>query len=149
MQDGPIPAEEIPEQDAANGWLTLAEAARRVGCSIDTVRRRLKRGELESRQVAARHGLAWQVRLSGLQTVGGDPAQPAQSPGVAELVRLVGDQQQTILELSGRCGFLQAQVQQLRAALEAPKAAEMAQEPTPDHEAAPEPVTRPWWRFWR
>ena len=82
MQDGADP----------DGWLTLAEAARRAGCSIDTLLRRLKRGELEARQVPTRHGLAWQVRLGELPTVGNDPMQPAQPVETAELVRLVRDQ---------------------------------------------------------
>jgi hypothetical protein len=144
------------EQDGA-AWVTLAEAARRDGVSIDTVRRRMKRGELEARQVPTRHGLAWQVRLGELQggvpTVGEPPMQPAQGVDSTELVRLVRDQQQTIMELSGRVGYLQAELTQARErilALEAPKAEPVAVEPVAATEAVPEPATRPWWRrMWR
>ena len=60
-------------------------------------------------------------------------------------------QQQTIMELSGRVGFCQAQVEQFREqlALEAPKPEPIAVEPTPEPEAAPEGEAKPWWKFWR
>lgn len=47
-------------------WVTLAEAAQHWGLSVDTVRRRIKRGELSARQVATKHGPAYQVRLGSL-----------------------------------------------------------------------------------
>jgi hypothetical protein len=53
-------------------WLGLAEAAERLGCSVDTLRRRIKRREVDARQVTTKHGPAWQLRLGprGVQTVG-------------------------------------------------------------------------------
>ena len=42
-------------------WLTLREAADRLGISEKTARRRVKAGTLEGRQVSTLHGLAWQV----------------------------------------------------------------------------------------
>src|SRR3712207_2953808 len=50
------------EQVAAEG-LTLADAAARLGVSTDTVRRRIKRGELSARQVPTKFGPAWEVLL--------------------------------------------------------------------------------------
>ena len=44
-------------------WYTIAEAAPVLGVSVDTVRRRLKRGELEARQVHTQHGPTWEVCL--------------------------------------------------------------------------------------
>lgn len=41
----------------------IAEAARRLGVSADTVRRRLKRGELESEQRANAQGFTWLVAM--------------------------------------------------------------------------------------
>jgi hypothetical protein len=66
------------------------------------------------------------------------------------MIDLVERQQQTIMELSGRVGFYQAQVEQLREqlALEAPKAGPVDAEPTAAAEAAAAPATRPWWRRW-
>jgi excisionase family DNA binding protein len=146
-------------QEGAEG-LTLAEAAARLGVSTDTVRRRIKRGELGARQVQTKFGPAWEV-LPGAAPEGLPPpsngvhgsapgsssslpgAAPAPAQGVTELVALVERQQQTIMELSGRVGFYQAQVEQLREqlALEAPKA-----DPAPVAEAAPGEQGRPWWR---
>jgi excisionase family DNA binding protein len=45
-------------------WYTLAEAAPVLGVSVDTVRRRLKRGEIEARQVHTQHGPTWEVCLA-------------------------------------------------------------------------------------
>ena len=42
-------------------WYTLAEAAPILGVSVDTVRRRVKRGQLEARQVHTQHGPTWEV----------------------------------------------------------------------------------------
>ena len=44
-------------------WYTLAEAAPILGVSVDTVRRRVKRGQLEARQVHTQHGPMWEVFL--------------------------------------------------------------------------------------
>ena len=52
----------MQDRDAADDWLRLAEAAQQAGCSIDTVRRQLKCGESQSRQLPTRHGLGLQVR---------------------------------------------------------------------------------------
>jgi DNA-binding transcriptional MerR regulator len=49
----------------ADDWLTLSEAASQLGVSIDAVRRRMRRGEFQRRQIRTRHGVTWQVRLSG------------------------------------------------------------------------------------
>ena len=56
-------------------WVFLPDAARRLGLAPQTIRRKLKRGELESRQVPTRTGPAYQVRLAGdqpLPDLGGD-----------------------------------------------------------------------------
>ncbi len=36
-------------EQPAPEWLTITEAAARLGCSADTIRRRIKSGELEAR----------------------------------------------------------------------------------------------------
>ena len=46
-----------------DGWLGLAEAAELLGISLDAMRRRVRRGEYQRRQVRTRHGPAWQVRI--------------------------------------------------------------------------------------
>ncbi len=43
--------------EVQNGaWVTLTEAAPILGVSVDTVRRRLKRGEVQARLVHTQHG---------------------------------------------------------------------------------------------
>src|SRR5215212_7896007 len=44
-------------------WLSLREAAERLGVSVDTARRRLKRGELRGEQRTTPHGPSWFVLL--------------------------------------------------------------------------------------
>src|SRR3954462_14331310 len=73
-------------------WATLAEAASVLGCSVDTVRRRIRRGELHAMQDAGRHGPTWRVLLSTmpstLPTVGSTPSvddmTPSTTPSVSE-----------------------------------------------------------------
>src|SRR3954468_4635048 len=48
----------------ADEWVPLREAADRLGISTDTVRRRLKRGELAGEQRVTAHGPAWFVQLA-------------------------------------------------------------------------------------
>jgi len=52
-------SERLPEGE----WLTLPEAAERLGLSVITLRRRLKEGGLEGKQVPSKHGPQWLVRL--------------------------------------------------------------------------------------
>jgi hypothetical protein len=49
-------------------WYTLAEAAPILGVSVDTVRRRVKRGQVEARQVHTQHGPTWEVFLGSAPT---------------------------------------------------------------------------------
>ena len=63
------PAPEVPRGE----WLPLAEAARQLGVSIDTVRRRLKRHELPQRKVPMQGGHRWEVFVP---LDDGAPAQP-------------------------------------------------------------------------
>jgi hypothetical protein len=71
-------------------WLGLAEAAERLGCSVDTLRRRIKRQEVEARQVPTKHGPAWQLRLgpwgvqTGMRTVGRTVGTAAEGPQGAD-----------------------------------------------------------------
>jgi excisionase family DNA binding protein len=44
----------LPTPDAAAPWLTLEQAAERLGCSTDAVRMRVKRGRLEPRRQGRR-----------------------------------------------------------------------------------------------
>src|SRR5215210_8994112 len=114
-----------------DGWLTLADASDRLGCSIDTLRRRLKRGELEATQVKTRYGLVWEVRLGEMPTVGSTPMHDNQPQELGQLVALVRDLHQENRELAeaasmwqGRADILQHQLSEMKERvlmLEAPK----------------------------
>jgi excisionase family DNA binding protein len=145
--------------------LTVKQAAELAGIPERTMRRWVRSG----RVAAVRHGHGYRVSpeavaaiSAGSATLGREAvattatvvATPAatgpMAESVAELLRMLDQRDRTIMELSGRVGYYQAQVEQLREqlALEAPKAAPVAVEPTAATEAASEPATRPWWRFW-
>jgi hypothetical protein len=64
-----------------DGWLALSQAAQLEGISLDAMRRRVRRGEYQRRQVRTRHGLAWQVRLDA-GTQGGAHRGPTLAPTV-------------------------------------------------------------------
>jgi excisionase family DNA binding protein len=150
-------------------YLSARLAAARCGVSEKTVRRWIKSGRLTADRdgrdfrvdigaleaaVAQRRGQAADnghgaasiadtaVRLSGLADT-----HAADNAAAVELVRLVEKLQQQNLELAGRVGYLQAELAQARAALEAPKAAETAPEPAPPDEAASRPAAGFWARL--
>jgi hypothetical protein len=148
-----------------DGWLTLAQASQATGLTVDTIRRRLKRGELVGRKVATAYGPAWQVSLNGHTEGVGEPAgdtvavttpspeQPSQGVvtdaregvGLLEALRLVEKLQEENRNLAGQVGYYQAQIEQLRdmiKMLEAPK--ERPPSPSPDEEELEEPPSG-WW----
>lgn len=129
---------EAAESGERNEWVTIAEAAKRLAVSPDRVRRRLKAGEFEARQVATRYGPTWEIHLG--DPVRHDSPPPRVSPSVTEaprvvptltnaaaveddgvatleLVRLVRYQQDQLTQLAGQVGFLQAQLQQAHEAI--------------------------------
>lgn len=44
-------------------WGTASEAAQAFGVSVDTIRRRMKRGELDTRREQTPQGFRWLIRL--------------------------------------------------------------------------------------
>jgi hypothetical protein len=122
--------------ESLDEWVTIAEAAKRLGLSPDRVRRRLKAGEFEARRVDSRYGPTWEIRLCGLppgdssshgviptaapRVVTGPRVAPTlaadgaadDGPAAVELVHLVRHQQDQLTQLAGQVGFLQAQLQQ-------------------------------------
>ena len=149
---------------AEDGWVTLAEAATLLGLSVDTVRRRVKRGELEAQMVPTERGAAYRVRLpsapgpapsvgSPEPTVGSVPRQDANGAEAAELAALVRDLQADLLRRTEaaavwqtRADLLAMQLEQARAELRALQAPQDAPEsPVAPHlgAEAPEPTTEP------
>lgn len=53
----------IEESTVENEYVPLAEAAERLGVSVDTIRRRIRKGGLDGRKEATAAGFKWLVRL--------------------------------------------------------------------------------------
>src|SRR5690349_16580483 len=109
----------------ANPELTIAQAAEVLGVSVDTVRRRLRRGELHGRQVPTQRGPAWRVRIAEDATVGSTPMQP----GLADLVAMLREVTERAERNAAaaamwqeRCRVLQDRLQALPAPAIAPDA---------------------------
>jgi excisionase family DNA binding protein len=167
--------DETPEVD---GWLTLAEAAEKLSVSIDTVRRRLHRGELIAKEEITRFGKAWRVKLedvpspqhsatqgvptpeqvvpSGEQNGVHSPGQGVDAQGMLELVQLIKELQlkaETAAMWQARAMVLEEQLGytrlQLSHAHETIKALEAPKAEVAKQREGPSGVDqKPWWRFW-
>jgi len=115
--------------------LTIAQAAPKLGLSQDTVRRRLKTGELAGERLKAAGGFRWMVNVD-------DDTEAEQSnPPVAEdndLVNVLKGQVQSfqdqLTERAKEISALHQEIGELHQLLGV-KALEAAK--------------RPWWRFWQ
>lgn len=167
--------------------VTLAQAAQLLGVSVPTVRRRVKQGSLPARKVDGPNGPEYRVLLEQgaqhptvvngavahpvnghrAQRQGGRRDHPDERVDLSSLTALVDKLTQQNLEMAGRLGFLQAQLQakdeQIRAltAPREPEAEEVAEraelvetikakligmdEARLDVTVRP---PRPWWKFW-
>src|SRR5688500_5676258 len=56
-----------PMQATESQWVPIAEAAQQLGISIDTARRRVKRGELAAERRETPQGFTWWVCLGGAE----------------------------------------------------------------------------------
>jgi excisionase family DNA binding protein len=148
--------------------VTIREAAKRLGVSQDTVRRRLKAGELQGVQDPIPGGFTWLVELA-------PDAGPAELPGLPEagvaateaefLRRRLADLEQErdrLAELLEGERSAHAETRQLWAREQEllrvralpppskqPEAAEATPQQVPEGQPSPaEAAPRPWWRFW-
>ena len=113
------PTPMLPTQSGE--WLPLVEAAGRLGCSVDTARRRLKRGELPGRRVPMQGGHRWEVfvplegpePMQPMQPLSADehqiPKQPTQD--LQALVDLVRDLSTQNVQPAGQVGHWQTRAQ--------------------------------------
>ena len=150
---------------AAMAELTLKQAAAMAGIPERT----LRRWAISGRLAATRHGHAYRVTPDALAaiasasvTLGQDgPANTATvaattaasglvAESMAELLRMLDQRDRTIMELSGRLGYMHAELAQAKEqlALQAPQPEPMPTEPAPIVEAVSVPATRRWWRRW-
>jgi len=155
-------------------WLRLAEAAERLGVSVDTLRRRVRAGAVRSRQVPTRHGPAYEVWTTAPEPLearplgvvhrgGAQSANPggAQADALVLLMRDLMADNQRLLEraLTAEARLVALAAAGQTAALETsapatgpPQSAQEGQQGAVarvvalDDQEAPR---RPWWAFWR
>jgi len=108
--------------------VSVQEAARRLGISVDTVRRRIGKGQLTARQEPTAQGFRWEVEL-----------QPNDQPlngHESSIDALVTTLQAQVLAQAEELDARRREVQELHVLLQTAQAAL-----TP-------PERRPWWRWW-
>lgn len=110
--------------------VTIQEAANRLGMSMDSIRRRISRGELKARKVKTAHGVRYLVELpDDLPPPAGDsPQSHSSSLGEVEALRKTVSLLETELESRRR------EVEQLHILLQRSQA------------LLPMPRPEPWWR---
>ena len=153
---------QVPDEQPGE-WVGLGEAANRLGVTVDTVRKRARKGELTSRRVPRPQGYAYQVHLvpdlvedQDADQVPGQVDPPAPSADLVQMTAIMerlADENRRLSEqnvqLAGQLGFTTAQLQSAQeriALLEAPRPAEN----TTVVENAPQSASpRVWWRFWQ
>jgi predicted ArsR family transcriptional regulator len=125
-----------------DGWVSILEAAQRLGISPATVRRRIKSGVLEGELLNGRRGPEYRVRLPSEATVDSvaEPSdvtdtKPDITQTIASLLSLVERQQTALLDEArsaagwrAKADALEERLNELRADLERAR--------------------RPWWRRW-
>lgn len=122
-------------EDAA--WVSMRDAAEAMGCSVDTVRRRIKRGDLPARKETTPQGWRWlvQVPQTATQKALESPESaviPASDPApmIAEIAALRAD-----------IAALRAELARVQAELPARVVAALPAEAEP-------PSQRKGWRAW-
>jgi hypothetical protein len=154
------------------GWLTLPEAAAKLGIAVITLRRRLKEGAYEAKQVPGPHGPQWMIRLinvkpeptrmivaahqidqAGDQSEQGQTDQadkPDQGAGdqaaLLESLKLIRELQVENRSLAGQVGFLQAQLIQSQGQLEQAHQTIRALEAPKGEQQLEEGLS--WWKRW-
>jgi len=127
-----------------------AEAARRLGVSVDTVERRLKRGDLQGQQEKRGKGWRWLVEVPDDVAPAVAPANngdaPASAPAENSLVTALQDQ------IAGLNEQLRVMNQALssRDNLVAELTVVIRQQQTmlPAPSPTPSPSRRRWWKIW-
>jgi hypothetical protein len=158
-------------------WVSMAQAASCLGVSVDTIRRRLHRGELQGKQKPISQGFAWLIEIPDeVIEAGGrqDSSQPGarlestESQGCTQIdANLDATQQQGQREDSSHLAATLAaenallrelvetqrgQLQVLQGELEAKRRdiqeLHVLLQRSQDRRALLEPKTRRWWQFW-
>ena len=128
-------------------WMTMVEAARELGVSVDTVDRRRKNGVLPGRQQPRPQGYIWLVELpdetnhlgsNGATTQADTPVDTQVSTGVIEaLHETINLLKEEVATLTSQLAGKDEQIRELHVLLQQSQGAL----PVPKE-------NRPWWRLW-
>jgi hypothetical protein len=132
--------------------VSLPEAAQRLGVSVDTVKRRLRRGELKGRQEPRPQGYTWLIEVpdnnSGSTADSNATSMADLDSGTVEVLNLremltmaqaqITVQQEQLAMKDQQLETKDRQIEQLHVLLQ------QAQAALP----APRENRRSWWRFW-
>ena len=122
--------------------VTIQEAAQHLGVSQDTVRRRIRKEELQARQTPTPQGLRWVAELEDLE----EDAQAAPTaPHRPDIGSAQVEDGQDLREL---VDVLRSQLQSQEEELVARRREVQELHVLLQQKALPEAVGRPWWRFW-
>ena len=122
-------------------WVSIRETAAALGVSPDTVRRRIRAGQLEARKAGGR----WQVKVPAAAAA--PPPEPVREPDAAPLARQAADLQAENRMLRGQLATMHATLDHEReqAGLVARTLEQFSRAlPAPAADAAP--ARAPWWR---
>ena len=132
--------------------VTLAEAAHHLGVSVDTVRRRLQKGELQGQQQARPQGFIWLIDIP-------EETEPSSSVAGSQVDAEVNSEvslaacQAEISRLESMVAMLQDRVNAQQEELEARRREVQELHVLLQHAQAALPAprdNRPWWqRLWR
>ena len=98
----------------ASEWVPIKEAAERLGISADTVRRRLKRGELTGRQEPTAQGFVWVVELPPLEPGQGEASASLELQAAAPTAQAVIGEALELAELRERVSGLERLTSELK-----------------------------------
>jgi hypothetical protein len=128
--------------------VSIPEAARRLGLSIVTVRRRIKQGTLEAELQPGRRGPEYRVRLlSETPLSSPEPEQDAaQEQPLARVMTMLIQRQTGLLERIRE--LEEARLAEGKAAAAWQAKAEQLERRLVEVQAALDQARRPWWRFW-
>src|SRR5918999_89624 len=158
-------------------WVSMTQAASCLGVSVDTIRRRLHRGELQGKQKPISQGFAWLIeipdevieecrrkdssqpaaKLEAIESQGCTQAdatpdatqQQSQSEDSSYLAAILAAENTLLREL---VESHRGQVQVLQGELEAKRRdiqeLHVLLQRSQDQRALIEPKTRRWWQFW-
>jgi hypothetical protein len=137
-------------------WVTKKEAAERLGISIDTVDRRLKRGELCGKQQTRPQGFTWLIEVPDetYDQGAGEASPPLGTPVITpqstpDKTREVHRLEELVAALKDEVSLLQHQLDAQQTQLESKDRQIGELHVLLQQAALPAPRNnRPWWRFW-